>query len=106
MLKASLGFMFSHGLRTRSMPGHHNAIIEFARQRIDRKHAALLTVFGESEIWLCMTTPDSFPTRTRSKLSKPHATIWRSSAPTSPRGDQEQDDFNKSLIKTCCRALR
>jgi hypothetical protein len=45
MLKASLGFMFSHGLRARSVPGHHVAIIEFARQRLDKKHAALLTVF-------------------------------------------------------------
>jgi hypothetical protein len=45
MLKATLGFMFSHGLRARSIPGHHVAIIEFASQRIDKKHAALLTVF-------------------------------------------------------------
>ena len=45
MLKASLGLVFSHGLRARSMPGHHIAIIEFARQRIDKKHAGLLTVF-------------------------------------------------------------
>src|ERR1700722_11221254 len=30
MLKASLGLMFSHGVRARSMPGHHIAIIEFA----------------------------------------------------------------------------
>ena len=45
MLKASLGLMFSHGLRARGMPGHHIAIIEFARQRVDKKHAGLLTVF-------------------------------------------------------------
>jgi uncharacterized protein (UPF0332 family) len=45
MLKASLGFMFSHGLRVRSQPGHHIAIIEFVRARIDKKHAALLAVF-------------------------------------------------------------
>jgi uncharacterized protein (UPF0332 family) len=45
MLKASLGLMFSHGLRARSMPGHHIAIIAFARQRIDRRHTGLLTVF-------------------------------------------------------------
>src|SRR5437763_11624906 len=29
MLKASLGFMFSHGFRARSQPGHHIAIIGF-----------------------------------------------------------------------------
>jgi len=44
MLKASLGFMFSHGFRARSQPGHHIAIIEFVRARIDKKHASLLTV--------------------------------------------------------------
>jgi len=45
MLKASLGFMFSHGARARSQPGHHILIIEFVRSRIDKKHAALLIVF-------------------------------------------------------------
>lgn len=45
MLKASLGFMFSHGFRARSQPGHHIAIIEFVQTRIDKKHAGLLTVF-------------------------------------------------------------
>jgi uncharacterized protein (UPF0332 family) len=45
MLKASLGFMFSQGFRARSQPGHHVAIIEFVRTRIDRKHAGLMIVF-------------------------------------------------------------
>src|SRR5216684_5841923 len=45
MLKASLGFIFSHGFRARSQPGHHIAIIDFVRARLDRKHAGLLTVF-------------------------------------------------------------
>ncbi len=45
MLKASLGFMFSHGFRARSQPGHHIAIIEFVRARIDKKHFSLLTMF-------------------------------------------------------------
>jgi len=45
MLKASLGFMFSHGFRARSQPGHHIAIIEFVRARIHKKHAGLNTVF-------------------------------------------------------------
>ena len=45
MLKASLGFMFSHGFRARSQPGHHIAIIEFVRARIDAKHAGLLALF-------------------------------------------------------------
>lgn len=44
MLKASLGFMFSYGFRARSQPGHHVAIIEFVRARIDKKHVGLLTV--------------------------------------------------------------
>lgn len=45
MLKASLAFMFSHGFRARSQPGHHIAIIEFVRSHIDKKHSGLLTVF-------------------------------------------------------------
>jgi hypothetical protein len=31
MRKASLDFMFSHGFRARSQPGHHIAIIDFVR---------------------------------------------------------------------------
>lgn len=45
MLKASIGFMFSHGCRVRSRPGHHIAIIDFVRARLDKKHAALCVVF-------------------------------------------------------------
>ncbi len=45
MLKASLGFMFSHGFRARSQPGHHITIIDFVRARIDKKHSGLLIVF-------------------------------------------------------------
>jgi hypothetical protein len=45
MLKASLGFMFSRGFRARSQPGHHIAIIEFVRARIDKKHFGLLPMF-------------------------------------------------------------
>ncbi len=45
MLKASIGLMFSHGVRARSQPGHHIAIIEFARSHLSRKHAALLILF-------------------------------------------------------------
>jgi uncharacterized protein (UPF0332 family) len=45
MLKASLGFMFSHGFRARSQPGHHIAIIDFVRSRIHKKDAGLLIVF-------------------------------------------------------------
>jgi uncharacterized protein (UPF0332 family) len=45
MLKASLGFMFSHGFRARSQPGHHMAIIDFVRSHIDKRHAGLLVVF-------------------------------------------------------------
>ena len=35
----------SHGFRARSQPGHHIAIIDFVRSRIDKKHAGLLVVF-------------------------------------------------------------
>ncbi len=42
MLKASLGFMFNHGFRARSQPGHHIAIIDFVRSRLDKRHSGLL----------------------------------------------------------------
>ncbi len=45
MLRASLGFMFSHGSRARSQPGHHMAIIAFVKTHLDKKHAPLLTMF-------------------------------------------------------------
>ena len=45
MLKASLGFMFSHGFRARSQPGHHIAIIEFVRAPVDKRNSSLLTMF-------------------------------------------------------------
>jgi hypothetical protein len=45
MLKASLGFMFSCGFRVGSQLGHHVAIIEFVRARIDKTHTGLITVF-------------------------------------------------------------
>ncbi len=37
--------MFSYGFRAKSQPGHHIAIIDFVRERIDKKHVGLLTVF-------------------------------------------------------------
>src|SRR5712692_7386325 len=45
MLKAGLGFLFSHGFRARGQPGHHIVIIEFVRVRIPKKHAGLLATF-------------------------------------------------------------
>jgi hypothetical protein len=35
MLKASLGFMFSHRFGARSQPGHHIAIIDFVRSGME-----------------------------------------------------------------------
>lgn len=45
MLKAALGFMLSHGMRARSQPGHHIAIIEFVRARMGAQHSGLLSIF-------------------------------------------------------------
>ena len=45
MLKSSIGFIFSYGFRARSQLGHHVAIIEFVRARMDKKHAGLISVF-------------------------------------------------------------
>ncbi len=45
MLKASLGFMLSFGLRPRSQPGHHVAIIRFVESRFDKQHQGLIAAF-------------------------------------------------------------
>lgn len=45
MLKASLGFMLSHGTRPRSLPGHHVVIIEFAGKHLGQKSQGLVALF-------------------------------------------------------------
>lgn len=45
MLRASLGFLLSHGVRIRSQAGHHIAVIEFMRKHLGKKQAGLLAVF-------------------------------------------------------------
>ena len=45
MLKASLGFMLSFGVRPRSLPGHHVTIIEFAGKRLGKSSQKLIAVF-------------------------------------------------------------
>ncbi len=45
MLKASLGLMLSYGVRPRSLPDHHIAIIEFAGKHLDRKFQDLVSLF-------------------------------------------------------------
>lgn len=46
MLKASLGFMLSYGVRPRSLPGHHVTIIEFAEQRLGKEFRGLISMFN------------------------------------------------------------
>jgi len=60
----------------RSQPGHHIAIIDFVRSRIDKKHAGLLVVFDRlrrKRNLALMTTPDLFLAMMLSKLSNPQA---------------------------------
>ncbi len=45
MLKASLGFMLSFGVRPRSLPGHHVTIIEFAGERLGKEFKHLILMF-------------------------------------------------------------
>ncbi len=45
MLKASLGFMLSFGVRPRSLPGHHVAIIEFAGKHLGSAHKKVIAMF-------------------------------------------------------------
>ena len=46
MLKASLGFMLSFGVRPRSLPGHHVAIIEFAGEKLGKEFRNLIAMFN------------------------------------------------------------
>jgi len=46
MLKASLGFMLSFGVRPRSLPGHHMTIIEFAEKYLGTEFKSLITMFN------------------------------------------------------------
>ncbi|MCI0622779.1 MAG: HEPN domain-containing protein [Acidobacteria bacterium] len=46
MLKGSLGFMLSHGVRPRSLPGHHVTIIEFAEKHLGTEFKDLISMFN------------------------------------------------------------
>ncbi|HXY08379.1 MAG TPA: hypothetical protein VEI52_11095 [Terriglobales bacterium] len=50
----SLGFIFSHGFRAKSQPGHHIAIIEFVQSRIDKMHRKAPNSFyaEDDQTWL------------------------------------------------------
>jgi hypothetical protein len=75
MLRASLGCMFSHGLRARSQPDHHIAIIEFVRGPLTPSTLACSqssTVYAESGTWRPMMTRDSFRiTKQRKPSNRP-----------------------------------
>ena len=45
MLKASLAFLLSRGLRPRSLPGHHVAIIEYVEKSLGPSFGDLLLMF-------------------------------------------------------------
>ncbi len=45
MLKASLGFMLSFGVRPRSLPGHHVTIIQFVERRLGEGNENLVAMF-------------------------------------------------------------
>lgn len=45
MLKATIGFMLSFGVRPRSLPGHHVTIIEFAGKRLPKENQELIALF-------------------------------------------------------------
>jgi uncharacterized protein (UPF0332 family) len=45
MLKASLGFMLSHGQRPRSLPGHHVTIIAFVEKHLGKDIKNLIQLF-------------------------------------------------------------
>jgi len=74
MLKASIGFMFSHGFRARSQPGHHVAIIEFVRQHIDKKHA--MPILNDSRLRF-----ENGPAEVRGSLASAETRIASSQVP-------------------------
>ncbi len=45
MLKASLGFMLSFGVRPRSLPGHHVTMIAFADKHLGKEFKSLIAMF-------------------------------------------------------------
>src|SRR5713226_6230976 len=74
MLKASLGFMFSHGFRARSQPGHHIASLISCVRASARNMPVCwwsLIVSAGSAIQPFMMRPDLFLTMMPSKLSNP-----------------------------------
>jgi hypothetical protein len=72
MLKSSLGFMFSHGFRARSQPGHHIAIIDFVRSRMLGCWSSLIVSAG-SAMQPFMMTQDLFLAMMPSKRLNPRA---------------------------------
>jgi hypothetical protein len=46
MLKGSLGFMLSHGVRPRTGPGHHITIIEFSEKHLGEEFKSLISMFN------------------------------------------------------------
>ncbi|MBI2815887.1 MAG: hypothetical protein HYX72_02995 [Acidobacteria bacterium] len=46
MLKGSLGYMLSFGVRPRSLPGHHVTIIEFAEEHLGKEFKSLMAMFN------------------------------------------------------------
>ncbi len=46
MLKGSLGFMLSRGVRPRTGPGHHITIIEFAEKQLGKEFRGLVAMFS------------------------------------------------------------
>jgi len=46
MLKGSLGYMLSFGVRPRSLPGHHITIIDFAEKQLGKEFKSLMAMFN------------------------------------------------------------
>lgn len=45
MLRASLGYLLSFGVRVRNQAGHHIVIIEFVEKNLGKKHEGLIAIF-------------------------------------------------------------
>lgn len=47
MIKVSLGYMLSFGVRPRSLPGHHVAIIEFVEKKLGPRYRRIFNLFDQ-----------------------------------------------------------
>ncbi len=90
MLKASLGFMLSFGVRPRSLPGQHVTIIEFAEKHLDSEFENLIAVFDRVRRKRHQVTPIRFRHETKARSLSPSFSAWDPGHRASSRWDDHR----------------